>query len=50
MGSSKPAAAALGTRLDVMVLGLPRGATVIDGATWDAENARPRQDIATAAE
>ncbi|MEM8597798.1 MAG: FAD-dependent oxidoreductase, partial [Pseudomonadota bacterium] len=39
-----PAAAAPGTALEVMVLGKRRAATVIEGAVWDPENARPRTD------
>jgi dimethylglycine dehydrogenase len=46
----RPTLAAPGTGLEVMVLGRPRAATVIDGATWDADNRRPRQDFAAAAE
>jgi dimethylglycine dehydrogenase len=46
----RPDLTATGTALDVMVLGETRRATVIDGAVWDAENARPRQDLAAAAE
>lgn len=40
----KPACATPGTQLAVDVLGERRGATVIDGAVWDPENARPRAD------
>lgn len=40
----KPDVSDAGTELSVMVLGQRRGAIVMDGATWDAENARPRQD------
>ncbi|MEO1198718.1 MAG: FAD-dependent oxidoreductase [Pseudomonadota bacterium] len=45
-----PSAAEPGTALDVLVLGKPRAARVIDGAVWDADNQRPRQDLAIAAE
>ena len=38
-----------GTTLEVMALGQRRAATVIDGAVWDAENARPRRDVQAAA-
>ncbi|MEM6621982.1 MAG: FAD-dependent oxidoreductase [Pseudomonadota bacterium] len=40
-----PAVAAPETELTVMVLGHPRSARVMNGATWDPENARPRQDL-----
>ncbi|MEM6487969.1 MAG: FAD-dependent oxidoreductase [Pseudomonadota bacterium] len=41
-----PTAAVPGTALDVLVLGRPRRASVIEGATWDPGNARPREDVA----
>ena len=46
----KPAVAAPGTALEVMVLGEPRAAVVLEGPVWDAANERPRQDMAQAAE
>ena len=46
----RPAYAAPGTALEVMVLGEPRRATVLDGPVWDAKNARPRADARLAAE
>ncbi len=39
-----------GTSLQVMVLGKSRGAMVVQGAVFDADNERPRQDFAVAAE
>ncbi len=46
----RPALTEPGTVVEVMTLGRPRAATVIDGAMWDAGNLRPRQDFAAAAE
>ncbi|MEO0621769.1 MAG: FAD-dependent oxidoreductase [Pseudomonadota bacterium] len=44
----KPGLATHGTALEVMVLGQARAATVIEGAVWDADNARPRADAVPA--
>ncbi|MEL6219517.1 MAG: FAD-dependent oxidoreductase [Pseudomonadota bacterium] len=44
----KPELATHGTALEVMVLGQARAATVIEGAVWDADNARPRADAVPA--
>ena len=46
----KPAHAAPGAELEVMVLGAPRRARVLAEAAWDPENARPRADQRLAAE
>lgn len=40
----RPALATPGTELEVMVLGRPRRATVVEGAVWDPSNERPRLD------
>ncbi|GMG82021.1 FAD-dependent oxidoreductase [Paralimibaculum aggregatum] len=45
----RPALAEPGTRLEVMVLGRPRAAEVVEGALRDPENARPRADRTPAA-
>lgn len=42
----RPDLAAPGAEVEIMVLGAPRSATVIDGAVWDPDNARPREDAA----
>ncbi|MEM6550444.1 MAG: FAD-dependent oxidoreductase [Pseudomonadota bacterium] len=44
----QPPLTAPGTALEVLVLGKSRKAEVIEGAVWDPENTRPRQDAPAA--